>query len=226
MAGLVIIDNGTNTVKQIGETAASWLLRTGLYAAANAINMAVQEVKERSKPGKKYHFNYFPPPTAEMDTLKKQYAGRNYSGMKFLVGDIPVNNLILKNKNNDLIEFVDAKIRVTKQNTIIETPVTGRVGTVKEYIAAKDYEISIAGNIMVSTNSYPMLQAAAINEFLSSPESFEVANVYLENLNITNVVFKSGTFNQQGQTFINVLPFDFNFLSDNDSENAYGLVMD
>jgi hypothetical protein len=208
MAGLVIIDNETNKVRQIGETAASWLLRTGAYAAATALNTATS-----------IRLN------TESDTLKKGHPQSTYTDMRFLYGDIPVNNLILKNENKGFIEFVNAKIRVNKQNTIVETPLVNRVGTIKEYIAAKDYTIDVSGDIIVNTNSYPIIEIHKVNEFLSAPETFEVVNVYLGAFHIDKMVFKNGNFNQQGQKFFNALPFDFTFTSDNDSENSYGLIM-
>ena len=226
MAGLVIIDNEANAVRQIGETAASWLLRTGAYAAANAVNAAARQAIESSRVDKKYPLGYLLPPTTEWDTLKKKYAGSNYGNMRFLQDDIPVNNIILKNKNNDFIEFVNAKINVRKENTIVETALVNRKGTIKEYIAAKDYIVDVSGDIMVSTNSFPALETGVVNEFLSSPESFEVANVYLDSFDITKVVFRNGNFNQQSQKYFNVLPFTFQFISDNDAENAYGLIME
>jgi len=224
MAGLVIIDNSRNAVRQIGETAASWMLRTGAYAAANAINLAIQQGK-RHQP-KDYPLLPEHTWSVKSATLKEEHSGSDYSGMRFLQGGIPVNNLILKNKNNEFIEFVDAKIRVTKQNTIIETALVNRKGTIKEYIAARDYEIGIRGNIMVSENCYPTFEIGEINRFLSDPEEFDVVNTYLGTFGIAKVVFKTGDFDQQGQKFFNVLPFDFRFTSDNDAENAYGLIMD
>ena len=222
MAGLVIIDNWSNAVRQIGETTASWMLRTGAYAAANAINFAIQQ--KNRYPSKDYPLLPEFIPSVESLTLKKQHAGSNYTGMRFLKGDIPVNNLILKSKKNDFIEFVNAKIRVTKQNTIVETALVNRVGTIKEYITAKDYVIDISGDIMVSENAYPTYEIGEINEFLSEPEVFDVANVYLETFNISKMVFDHGDFDQQAQRYFNVLPFKFTFKSDNDSENAYGLI--
>jgi hypothetical protein len=226
MAGLVIIDNGKNAARQIGETTESWLLRTGAYATANAINLAVRTAIDKSKPDKKYPFGYVSLPTTELDTLQKKHPESKYTNMRFLQENIPVNNLILKNKNNDFIEFVNAKICVTKQNTIVETPLVNRTGTVKEYIHARDYEINVSGDIMVDTNYYPAFEIGVINEFLTSPEEFKIANVYLESFKIDNMVFKSGDFDQQGQKYFNVLPFRFQFISDNDAENAYGLIMD
>ena len=224
MAGLVIIDNGKNMAKQIGETSASWILRTGVYAAANAINLAIQQKKRHSP--KDYSLKPAWVPDSSLLTLKKKYPDRNYSNMPFLVGDIPVNNIILKNRNNELIEFVNAKINVRKENTIVETALVNRRGTIKEYISAKDYAVDISGDIIVEGNSYPAFEAGEINRFLNSPEEFDVVSVFLEELEIDKIVFKNGDFMQQSQKFFNSLPFKFQFISDNNAENVYGLIME
>jgi len=203
MAGLVII-NGINTVRQIGETTGSWLLRSKLYSLRLASN---------SLP-------------SHSDTLElKTRAGSNYKNMRFLVGDVPANNIIFGDKNNNIIEFVNAKIRVTKENTIVKTALVSRSGTIKEYIAAKDYVIDISGDIITNSNLYPVEEMEKVNEFLNSPEEFYVSNVFLDVLNICKVVFESGDFDQQSQKYFNVLPFKFKFTSDDDPENFYGLNM-
>jgi len=224
MAGIVIIDNEKNMARQIGETATSWVLRTGAYAAANAINLAIQQ--KRKHGSKDYGLTPAHIWSSELATLKKKYPDRDYRNMPFLVGDIPANNIILKNSRNELIEFVNAKIRVTKENTIIPTALVNRRGAIKEYITAKDYVINIAGDIMVGDNSYPAYEAGEVNSFLDEPEEFDIVNVLLEELGISKVVFNSGDFDQQGQKFFNILPFKFQFTSDNDAENAYDLIMD
>jgi len=226
MAGLVIIDNGTNAVRQIGETAASWLLRTGAYGDANAINLAARTAIDISRPNKKYSLAPEYIDKTRPANLQTQNIGSDYTGMRFLVGDIPVNNLILKNKNNDFIEFVNAKINVKKENTIVETVLVNRRGTIKEYINAKDYTVDISGDIMADCNCYPINLIREINCFLSKPEVFDVVNTYLDEYEISKLVFRNGDFLQQSQKFFNVLPFKFSFTSDNDEENAYGLIID
>lgn len=230
MAGLVIIDNGKNEVRQIGETAASWMLRTGVYAAANAINLAIQQknkIKDKDFLLLPEYIAASPLSTLKTDYRDDKGKGIDYSGMRFMQGEIPVNNIILKNKNNEIIEFVNAKINVRKENTIIETAVVNRVGKIKEYIYAVDYAVDISGDIMISENRYPTSEIGKVNRFLSDPEVFDVVNTYLEtSFGITKIVFKSGTFEQQSQKHFNILPFKFQFISDNDAENAYGLIME
>ncbi len=46
-------------------------------------------------------------------------------------------------------------ISVTSRKTIVETPLTGRKGTVKELINVQDYEILVRGFIIGNTNEFP-----------------------------------------------------------------------
>ena len=46
-------------------------------------------------------------------------------------------------------------VSITSKKTIVETPLTGRRGTVKELINIQDYEITVRGFIIGSTNEFP-----------------------------------------------------------------------
>ncbi len=46
-------------------------------------------------------------------------------------------------------------ISISSRKTIVETPLTGRSGTVKELINIQDYEITIKGFIIANTNEFP-----------------------------------------------------------------------
>jgi len=130
------------------------------------------------------------------------------------------NVLILRNQANDVqIVFYDVKIRVNRRNTIIETPLAGRTGSVKEYIQAQDYDISVSGSLISDHRiKFPLAELRAVVELLHKAETFTLANVYLESFGISKVVLKSADYDQQSQQFVNVLPFSFNFVSDEDYE--------
>lgn len=253
MAGIVIIGNKNNEIRQTEGTEASWMLRAIKYQTHYAANTARMENTSDLKwliaqtlntvnAGRQaggtagswaarqsaYGMTLRPEHTwnVKSATLKESHPGSDYSNMRFMQDNIPANNLILKNKNNEFIEFVNAKIDVIKQNTIIETALVNRRGKIKEYITALDYEIKITGDIMVSENYYPTYEIGEINDFLSEPDEFDIVNTYLEAFEITKVVFKNGNFNQQKQKHFNVLPFDFTFVSDEDTDNAYGLIIE
>ena len=72
------------------------------------------------------------------------------------------------------VEIPNAVISVTGQKTIVETPLIGRQGTVKELITLNDYSISLAG-VLVG-DDYPADQVKAITELYKRSESLEIVS--------------------------------------------------
>ncbi len=66
-------------------------------------------------------------------------------------------------------EVPNARIAFTGKKTIVETKMTGRVGTVKELINTMDYEITIEG--VYVGDDFPDLELAELNELYSYNES-------------------------------------------------------
>ena len=53
-------------------------------------------------------------------------------------------------------------ISITSRKTIVETPLTGRRGTVKELINIQDYEITVKGFIIGNTNEFPETEVTTL----------------------------------------------------------------
>lgn len=144
-----------------------------------------------------------------------------------LTDELPRNNIVLMatvDGESYNIEFADAKCKVVKENTIKETAIVNRRGTVKEYICASDYTVTISGNLFVkSRNDFPFEALELLNRLLNTTERMPVASVYLSFFGINYLVFKTGTFDQQTAKYVNVMPFSLTFASD---ENYNFLVED
>ena len=67
------------------------------------------------------------------------------------------------------IEIPNAVISIRGKKTIVETPMVGRKGTVKELISVDDYEIKIAG--VALDNDFPDRQISELNELYNVNES-------------------------------------------------------
>jgi len=67
------------------------------------------------------------------------------------------------------IEIPNAVISIRGKKTIVETPMVGRKGTVKELISVDDYEIRIAG--VALDNDFPDRQISELNELYNVNES-------------------------------------------------------
>ena len=66
------------------------------------------------------------------------------------------------------IEIPNAVISIRGKKTIVETPMVGRKGTVKELISVDDYEIRIAG--VALDNDFPDRQISELNELYNVKE--------------------------------------------------------
>lgn len=125
------------------------------------------------------------------------------------------NSVILSTDKGILIEFIDALVNVTKQNSIKQTDLVNRAGTVKEYIQAKDYTVTISGNVhSTRQNSFPYAELVLLNYILSESKSLIVASPYLLLFDIKQLVLKTATFNQNPVKYFNALPFALTFDSD------------
>jgi hypothetical protein len=136
---------------------------------------------------------------------------------------IPKNNVILRNKNNDTIEFFDVKIDVTKANNIVSTPLVNRHGEIKEFIQQQDYTIKFSGNIIEERGIFPYEELKKLNDILNEEDSLDVSSAYLNCFGITKIALENAIFNQSIKSHYNLMPFTLNFKSDMDYEF---LIMD
>jgi hypothetical protein len=128
----------------------------------------------------------------------------------------PRNNIIVKDTDGKFeIEFINAKCKIIKANTIVETAVVNRDGTVKEFISAKDYDIAISGDIVTDRQySFPVDEMKTLIGLLSQKTNLEVAGSLFYMFGIEQMVFKTGTFDQTSARYVNAMPFSLQFVSD------------
>ena len=98
-----------------------------------------------------------------------------------------------KERNNEIPNSV---ISINGKKTIVETPMVGRKGTVKELISVDDYEINIAG--VALDIDFPDQQIAKLNELYNINESITLkcalTDIFLEEED--KVVIKSIDFQE------------------------------
>lgn len=131
-------------------------------------------------------------------------------------GDVVRNVMVLMSYDKDIqLVFSDINIQVSARNTIVETPLTGRRGSIKEYIQAEDYDVKIKGNLISGKqNAFPFYQLQSLVRLLRQTDTFKVKNKYLEAFDIYEMALKRANFNQDKAKYMNVLPFELNFISD------------
>lgn len=99
-------------------------------------------------------------------------------------------------------EIPCALISITGRKNIIETPLVGRQGSVKELISLEDYQISITGAVFGENQVWPEEQLDAINELYNINEAIELkcalTDVFLSEND--KVVIQELNLPQAGQT--------------------------
>ncbi len=128
------------------------------------------------------------------------------------------NNVVLCTNRGVLIEFIDAKIDVTKKNMdFVATTVVNRAGKVKERIQADDYTVVIKGTLIGERGRFPYQKLVLLNQILNEARNINAASVYLYAFGITKLAFQKADFKQNNAlTFLNTMPFELTFVSDRD----------
>lgn len=124
---------------------------------------------------------------------------------RYIKTTIPAAQIIL---NTILVD-------VNMDRNIITTPISGRDGTVKEYISNGDYRLDFRGVIANQVaRERPTAEVALLAKILTAPVSLEVTSDYLQQCySISNMVIISNTYTQE-EGAINSIYFTFSALSD------------
>lgn len=133
----------------------------------------------------------------------------------------PVRNNILFKSNDDslMIQLIDVKINTTQNNTIVRTPLTGRRGTVKEYIQAADFAFDVSGSIISHVaNAFPLDYLKSFIKLFSTERNINVENVLMNSFGVQKVVMERYTIDQQSTKYVNTINFKLSLISDDDIE--------
>ena len=111
------------------------------------------------------------------------------------------------------ITLLDVIITTSLPRNIVTTPVTGRSGTVKEFISNGDYVISIRGGLYSEGQLPPNDQLRDLRRLLELPLALPVSCTLLEVMGIYNIVPTSVSW-PKVPGYINVQGFEIEALSD------------
>jgi len=118
--------------------------------------------------------------------------------------------------NESGIEFYTETVLfdISLPKNIVKTPIPGRPGTIKEYIAEDDYQVNIKGAIVNhGSNNYPLEDVNYFVQLMRLPRSLEVMSQLLQLYGIHNLVvedFKLPSY----QGFQNTQLFEITGVSD------------
>ncbi len=143
--------------------------------------------------------------------------GGRISPHKASANELVRSNIIFKINDALQIELIDVVAKITLANTIVSTALYCKSGSVKEYIQAQDYEITLTGQLISSSqNAFPYHEMSDFVEILREDDSIAVSGILLSAFDIHRVVLKKATFDQGATKFANTLNFQLELLSDED----------
>jgi hypothetical protein len=82
----------------------------------------------------------------------------------------------------------NAVIQVSTKNNVVSTPVSGREGSVHEYINAEDYSVRIRGALFGSNGTYPYDALKELREICRKNTALRVSNALLAQFQIEYLV--------------------------------------
>ena len=129
--------------------------------------------------------------------------------------------LRLERENGEGVTIADAVAAASREHRIVSTGLTGRDGTVKEYINAGDWAVnivvglqSVAGGAIA--DEWPETELRQVRKLLESKEALRVHSKFLEALNIGRIVVRSCQVRQMTEANYQVV--EISAVSDEDYE--------
>jgi hypothetical protein len=126
------------------------------------------------------------------------------------LGSIVYSNLILEGE----LKINDCLISVSNVKNVVLTPISGRNGTIKEYINRGDYEVRVYGNIVADFgNFFPTAKMREFRRIMELETEIIVSSAFLNHFNITTCVVLDYNVNEKAATR-NSVPFNILMVSD------------
>ncbi len=120
------------------------------------------------------------------------------------------------------LELIDPLITVAQPLNIVVTAITGRQGTVKEYIGQGDYEVAIRGIMATDPFAdnrfeYPLPQVQRMRDMCQLGVSLPVSGWLLDVFGVKNLVIKNANY-ESLPGFTNLQAYELQCLSDDPIE--------
>ncbi len=154
--------------------------------------------------------------TAWIDNFLGDLQSIRWPNMSQMITDL--NGVVYFKSSSSLwmCALVNAKIDVVLKNTIVQTALIGRKGTVKEYVCAQDYDITMSGLLVGSLKNTPPLDILfLLRQCIEDDGYVIVGSPYLLTFGITKLVLKEYSI-PQGNTssLVNTKEYKLSFISD------------
>lgn len=135
------------------------------------------------------------------------------------LGGIIYSNVILDGTSaTGGITINDCLVGISNSKNVVTTPISGRNGTIKEYINRGDYQINISGMIMSNIdNVFPVDRVRKFIRICEKEEAISFSNAFANHYNITSVVVIDYKLAEK-QAVRNGVPFSLSLISDDPIE--------
>lgn len=136
--------------------------------------------------------------------------------------------LTLEREDGSRLTLADAVAAVSREKRIVSTALTGRDGTVKEYINDGDWAVNIVVGVQavrdgVIADEWPGDEVRELCKYLDEPGALRVHSAFLDIFGITRIVIKSRSVTQTTEQ--NYQAVSISAVSDEEYEiysNEYG----
>ena len=120
------------------------------------------------------------------------------------------------------LTLLDPLVTVGEPFNIVKTAITGRKGTIKEYIGKGDYAVSIRGILATDLRAadrvaYPLTQVRELEQLVNLGVAVPVAGWLQEAFGISNLVVENVRYKSL-PGFVNLQAYELECLSDNPIE--------
>lgn len=139
---------------------------------------------------------------------------------EYWLGRTALTDLLIKVPGEGVLLMNDAVMNVSLQKEIVKTALIGRAGSIKEYIADGDYQITISVGVAAINDrgeivdQYPERAVTQLREILERDEALEVNSDFLSIFDINSIVVTAFAIKQM--TYSNRQLVEITALSDND----------
>lgn len=127
--------------------------------------------------------------------------------------------LTFRKQGGEQLVMNDAVVAISRKKNVISTPMVGMTGTIKEYVNAEDYQLSINVGVQavrdgVLTDEYPSEGIRQLRSFFDTDEAIKVNSAFLEIFDIDSIVITGFALTQMTES--NYQQISISALSDDD----------
>ncbi len=157
----------------------------------------------------------------DRDGISGHEIGRPITDQAYWEGLWVLCPLRLERENGEGLTFVDAVAAASRENHIVSTVLTGRDGTVKEYINSGDWAVSIVLGLQSTeggliADEWPGTELREARKLLERKEALRVHSEFLDALDIGRLVVRSYVVRQMTEANYQVI--EVSAVSDEDYE--------